>query len=129
MKTAYRIKDLLEECGMIVNGSDFPIEKPNPLRGFYASITRKDDNGQPAFGFDPSQKITRIEALKSMTIWAAYAQFQEKEIGSLEVHKHADFVISATDLLTCKEEDILHTSIDATYVDGELVFSRKPSLS
>lgn len=123
MCNAYRIKDLLDECGFIVNGSDFPIEKPNPLRGYYASITRKADDGTPENGFDETQKISRIDAFKSMTIWAAYAQFEEYEKGSIEVNKKADFIISSTDLLICKEEDILSTTIDKTYVDGELVYS------
>lgn len=119
MKKSYRVKDLLDACGYIVNGSDFPIEKANPLRGFYASITRQSDEGFPKGGFDPSQKISREAALRSMTIWAAYAQFEEAEKGSLEVGKNADFVIFDTDLMQCDESQILKSKALATIVGGE----------
>ncbi|MEI6312883.1 MAG: amidohydrolase [Bacteroidota bacterium] len=119
MKKSYRVKDLLDACGYIVNGSDFPIEKANPLRGFYASITRQSDEGLPEGGFDPSQKISREAALKSMTIWAAYAQFEEAEKGSLEVGKNADFVMLDTDLMNCDEGQILKSKVLMTIVKGE----------
>ena len=125
MRNAYRIKDLLNQTGIIINGSDFPIEKPNPLRGFYASITRKNDAGESMLGFASSQKISRVEALKSMTIWAAYAQFEEHEKGSIEKDKKADFVICTSDLLVCDEAEILSTKIISTYVEGELVYQPK----
>ena len=122
MKKSYRIKDILDACGYIVNGSDFPIEKPNPLRGYYSSVARKDDNKKPESGFSPEQKIDRVDALKSMTIWAAYAQFEEQIKGSLEVGKHADFVLTDIDIMDCKEDEILDTKVLSTYVRGIKVF-------
>ena len=124
MKKSYRIKDILDTCSMFANGSDFPIEKPNPLRGFYASITRKDDHQQPENGFAPEQKIDRIAALKSMTIWAAYAQFEEQQKGSLEVGKNADFVILEKDIMNCDEAEILDVKVLQTFVKGKCVYSK-----
>lgn len=122
MKKSYRIKDILDACGYIVNGSDFPIEKPNPLRGFYSSVSRKDDNKKPENGFAPEQKISRTDALKSMTIWSAYAQFEEQLKGSLEIGKVADFVILDKDIMICEEDEILDVKVKSTYINGIKVY-------
>jgi predicted amidohydrolase YtcJ len=93
VRGAYAYKDLLTEAGLVADGSDFPVEDINPLFGFYAAVSRKDQKGNPADGFEMRNALTREEALKAMTLWAAFANFEEKEKGSLEPGKMADFVV------------------------------------
>ena len=93
INTAYAYKELLDQNNLIVNGSDFPVESINPLYGFYAAVARKDLSGYPENGFQTKNAMTRKEALKAMTFWAAYGNFEEEYKGSLEQGKYADFVI------------------------------------
>ena len=125
LKTAYRYKDLLEQNGWLPNGSDFPVEDINPLYGFYAAVTRKDKQGNPENGFMPGQALSRKEALRAMTIWAAKAAFEEDMKGSIERRKMADFVILDTDIMSNKTSlDSIHKAkVLKTYLDGELVYS------
>jgi predicted amidohydrolase YtcJ len=121
---AYAWRSLLNTGVIIPNGSDFPVERTNPLYSFHAAVSRKDDNSWPPGGWFPEQAMTRDEALKSMTIWPAYAGFQEKELGSLSIGKLADFVILDRDIMTVPDSDILGTAVLATYIGGRAVFER-----
>jgi hypothetical protein len=123
VKTAYAYKELLMQNGLIALGTDFPIEGINPINTFYAAVARKDVNEFPKDGFQPENALTREEALKGMTIWAAIANFEENEKGSIEVGKSADFVLLDNDIVTTKENTILNTKVLATYINGEKVFS------
>lgn len=125
VKTAYAYKELLKTCGMIALGTDFPVEDISPFKTFYAAVFRKDNNGFPENGFQKENALSREETLKGMTIWAAYANFEEKEKGSIEKGKCADFIIIDTDIMTCKPESILNTKVLSTYINGENVFSLK----
>ena len=121
---AYAWRSLLNTGVIIPNGSDVPVERVNPLYSFHAAVSRKDDNGWPPGGWFPEQAMTREEALKSMTIWPAFAGFQEKELGSLTVGKFADFVILDRDIMAVPDGEILGTLVLATYIGGRAVFER-----
>lgn len=120
---AYRLKDFIDLLGVLPNGSDFPIEYPNPLYGFYASISRQNLDGYPEGGFQPSQKLSREEALKGMTIYAAYAQFEEGVKGSIAYGRYADFTLLDTDLMNCEVSDIPKAKVLKTIIGGEVVYS------
>ena len=121
LKGAYAYQELLQQNGFIPNGSDFPVENINPLFGFYAAITRQDHEGYPEGGFQIKNALTREQALKAMTIWAAYSAFEEDLKGSLEVGKNADFVVLNRDIMTIPPDEILHTLVLGTYISGEMV--------
>lgn len=121
---AYAWRSLLNTGVIIPNGSDFPVERVNPLFSFHAAVSRQDDNSWPPGGWFPEQKMTRDEALKSMTIWPAYAAFQEQTMGSLSVGKLADFVILDRDIMMIPDAEILGTNVLATYIGGRVVFER-----
>jgi len=125
LKYAYSYKTLIEGVGIATLGTDFPVEDINPLNTFYAAVARKNSTGIPPAGFIPEEKLDRLTTLKGMTLWAAYANFEEQEKGSIEPNKFADFTILDRNLLTCKEEDILKTRVLATFINGELVFSQR----
>jgi len=122
---AYAWRSLLNTGVIIPNGSDFPVERVNPLYSFHAAVSRQDDNSWPPGGWFPAQKMTREEALKSMTIWPAYAGFMEPLTGSLTAGKYADFVILDQDIMTVPESSILGTGVIATYIGGRAVYERK----
>jgi predicted amidohydrolase YtcJ len=124
VKHAYTFNSLLNWRGVLPLGTDFPVEDIDPLRTLYAAVTRQDSLGFPNEGFLPSEKLSRIDALKGMTIWAAYAQFEENEKGSIQTGKWADFVLLPVDLLKCPAEDILQTQVLKTIVHGEVVYTR-----
>lgn len=119
---AYAWRSLLNSGVIIPNGSDLPVEKTNPLISFHASIARQDDNNWPAGGWFPEQRMTRDEALKSMTIWAAWAGFMEKEVGSLEAGKYADFVVLDQDIMRVPAELVLQTRVLSTWLGGVPVY-------
>jgi predicted amidohydrolase YtcJ len=120
---AYAWRLFLNQGSVIPNGSDFPVEAVNPLISFHASVSRQDANNWPAGGWHGELRMTREEALKSMTIWPAYAGFQEQELGSLAPGKRADFVILDQDILTVDEADILKTRVLSTWVGGKRVYA------
>jgi predicted amidohydrolase YtcJ len=124
---AYAWRSLLNTGVIIPNGSDFPVERVNPLISFHAAVARQDANDWPAGGWLPEQAMTREEALKSMTLWPAYASFMEKEVGSLELGKLADFVILDQDIMRVPNELILRTRVVATYLGGKPVYERGPA--
>lgn len=121
---AYAWRSLLNTGVIIPNGSDFPVERVNPLFSFHAAVSRQDDNDWPPGGWFPEQKMTREEALESMTIWPAYAAFQEQTMGSLTPGKLADFVILDRDIMTIPDSEILGTTVYATYIGGRAVYER-----
>ena len=121
---SHRYRDLLERCGWLANGSDFPIEKADPLRGFRAAVFRKDDQRQPKGGWKPHQALERVEALRAMTIWAAKANFEEDSRGSLEAGKWADIVALDQDLMEGDEGSLWDVNVLATIVSGELLYRR-----
>lgn len=123
---AYIWRDLLKDGVVIAAGTDAPVEPVNPIANFYAAITRKTLTGQPETGFEPAQKLTRLEALHSMTLAAAYAGFEERNKGSIEVGKLADLTILTQDLLTIPEARILETEVTMTLVGGEVMYRREP---
>ena len=123
IKGAYAYRTLLDEAGIIVLGTDFPVEKVNPMYTFYAAVARKDLQQFPENGYRMEESLTREETLKGMTLWAAYSNFEETEKGSLEVGKQADFVLLDTPIMTCPEEDIPNAKVLATYINGESVFN------
>jgi predicted amidohydrolase YtcJ len=127
LKGAYAYQQLLSQNGWLPNGTDFPIEAINPVLTFYASAFRKNTSGLPADGFQIENALTREQALRSMTLWAARASFEELKKGSIEVGKSADFVVLDTDIMTCKEEDILKSKVLKTVLFGEVVYDRGKS--
>lgn len=125
LKTAYAYKQLLQQNGWIALGTDFPVEDINPFRTFYAAVARKDAKGQPEAGFQKENALSRTEALKGMTIWAAKSCFLETETGSLEKGKLANFIILNKDLLKINEKEILATEVLSTFVHGKRVYAKK----
>jgi predicted amidohydrolase YtcJ len=121
IRNAYAYKDLLVQAGTVALGTDFPVENINPLYTFYAAVARKDLKGFPEQGFQPENALTREEALKGMTIWAAYSNFEEKEKGSLEAGKWADFIITDKDIMKVDINEVPNVKILATYLNGEKV--------
>lgn len=120
--TAYSFQSLLKENNTIALGSDFPVEDINPLYGFHAAVARQDADNFPAGGFLPEQKLSRKDALKGMTLWAAYANFEEGEKGSIEKGKFADFVILEDDIMKIEENKIRDTKVTATFLAGKKVY-------
>jgi predicted amidohydrolase YtcJ len=106
----------------VANGSDFPVEEPNPMLGFYASITRQDAQGNPPQGWMPDQKMTRAEALESWTISSAYAAFEEKLRGTLEPGKYADFVVLDRDIMTVPPAQIPAARVKMHFIGGRPVY-------
>jgi len=113
------------DAGCIIPcGSDFPVESHKPLWGIYAAVTRRDHQGNPEGGWHPEQRMTREEALRGFTIWAAYAAFQEDVLGSLEKGKLADMVVLDKDILEIEPKEILNTNVLYTIVNGKIVYKR-----
>ncbi len=125
IKGAYAYKQLLQQNGWLPLGTDFPVEQINPMLTFYAATARKDAAGWPANGFQVENALTPEETLRGMTIWAAKANFEEKEKGSLEVGKFADFVMMENDLLKANAKQILENKVIRTYINGEKVYEKK----
>lgn len=118
VKGAYAYKTLLNKAGIVALGTDFPVEQVSPFLTFYAAITRQDADGYPEDGFQMKDVLTREEALKGMTIWAAYSNFEENEKGSIEIGKFADFTIYNKDLMKVPPAEILTIMAEQTYVGG-----------
>ncbi|MDF2190204.1 amidohydrolase [Paraflavitalea sp. CAU 1676] len=124
VKGAYAFNDLLQQNGWIPLGTDFPVEDISPMKTFYAAVVRKDAKGWPDKGYQMENALTRENALRGMTIWAARSNFEEQEKGSIEAGKFADFIITDKDLLKAAPADILHIQVLATFVQGEKVFEK-----
>ena len=119
---AYVWRDLLNAGVHIANGTDVPVEPINPIANFYTSVARKTLRGLPTGGYEIDQKLSREETLKSMTLWNAYAAFEEAEVGSISVGKRADMTITNQNLMTIDEADILATKPVMTIIGGEVVY-------
>ncbi|WP_276167748.1 amidohydrolase [Zobellia alginiliquefaciens] len=119
MKGAYAYKKLLDKAGTLALGTDFPVEQVSPFLTFYAAITRKDVEGYPEGGFQKQDALSREEALRGMTIWAAYSNFEEEEKGSIERGKFADFVIYDKDMMTVPVEEIPSIMAEQTFINGK----------
>jgi predicted amidohydrolase YtcJ len=122
LRGAYAWRSLLDTGVPVPNGSDFPVEAVNPLLSFHSAVSRQDAHDWPPGGWHPEQRMTRAEALKSMTIWPAYASFMERDAGSLAPGKYADFVVLDRDIMTVAERDIVGTRVLATYIAGRAVY-------
>ncbi len=125
MKGAYAYKQLLDQNGWLPLGTDFPVEEINPMFTFFAATARKDAKDFPKDGFQMENALTNEQALRGMTIWAAKANFEEKEKGSLEVGKFADFVMMENDIMKGNAEQILKNKVLKTYLNGEKVYEKK----
>ena len=122
IKNAYAYNKLLKINGWMPLGTDFPVEYLSPFKTFYAAVARMDAKGYPAGGYMPENALSREAALRGMTIWAAKAGFEEKEKGSLEVGKAADFVMLDQDIMVVGFEKLLATKVLRTWSNGEKVF-------
>jgi len=125
IRGAYAWRSLLNTGVIIPNGTDFPVEEVNPLLTFHAAVTRQDPTNWPTGGWYPDQKMTRQEALQSMTIWPAYAGFQESVLGSLTPGKYADFVVLDRDIMRVPDTEILGARVLSTWVGGKRVYEAK----
>jgi len=119
IKGAYAFKDLLNKYGKIALGTDFPVEHVSTFYTFYAAVARQDLKQYPEDGYQMENALTREEALKGMTIWAAYSNFEENEKGSIEAGKFADFIILEKDIMTVDVNEIPNIKVKQTYVSGE----------
>ncbi len=124
VKNAYAFKKLLDQNQWIPLGTDFPVEDISPIKTFYAAVFRKDAKGWPKDGYQMENALSRKEALRGMTIWAAKSNFEEKEKGSIEKGKFADLVVLDQDLMVAPGEKILATKVVMTFVGGEMVFGK-----
>lgn len=122
---AYMWQSLLMSGAKIVNGTDAPVEPLAPLPSFYASVSRMTLKGEPAGGYEPAEKMTRDQALRSYTLDAAFGEFEEKYKGSIEVGKLADFTIFSKDIMTVSEKEILETEVVMTVVNGKVVYQKE----
>jgi predicted amidohydrolase YtcJ len=121
MKGAYAYKQLLEQNNWLPLGTDFPVEEINPFKTFLAAVVRKDAKGYPAEGFQMENALTREQTIRGMTIWAAKVNRMDKEIGSLEVGKKADFIMLDKDLMKVSADSILKVKVIKTFINGERV--------
>ena len=119
---AYMWQDLLQSGIPIVNGTDVPVEPLNPIASLYASVSRKTLKGTPEGGYEPTQKMTREQALRSYTLDAAYGAFEDDIKGSITIGKLADFTIYNQDIMKVAEEEFLNTEIAMTIFDGKIVY-------
>jgi len=122
LKTGYAFKQLLEQNNWVPLGTDFPVEEINPFKTFLAAVARQDSKGFPAGGFQMENALTREQTIRGMTIWAAKANRMEKQVGSIEVGKKADFIILDKDLMKVPTDSILQVKVLKTYLNGERVF-------
>lgn len=123
IKGAYAWQTFLKLGVPLPSGSDFPVENPNPIWGFYSAVTRQDHEGKPEGGWFPDQRLSREEALRSWTQTGAYAAFEEKTKGSLTVGKLADFIMLSADIMTIPANEIYRTRVTMTVLGGKIVYS------
>jgi len=122
VKNAYAYKKLLNQNGWIPAGTDFPIESINPILTFYAAVARKDLENYPENGFQIENALTKEEALRAMTIWAAKSNFEENEKGSIEIGKYADFIITEKDFMKIDIKEVPKVKVLETYINGKKVY-------
>ena len=124
LRGAYAWNSLIKSGAIICGGSDAPVERGEPMIEFYAAVTRKSTNGESHEGWHPEEVVSRENALKMFTLWPAYAAFEEKDKGSIEVGKLADFTVLSNDLMKIPESEILKTRCEMTIIGGEVVYER-----
>ena len=124
MKGAYAYQQLLQQNSWLPLGTDFPVEDISPFKTFFAAVVRQDSKGFPKDGFQKTNALTREQTLRGMTIWAAKANFLEKETGSLELGKNADFILLNKDIMKVNESDLLNTTVHGTWINGKPVFQQ-----
>jgi hypothetical protein len=124
IKGAYAWRSLLATGSIIPGGSDFPNDGMSPLWGFYASFTRSDRSGYPQDGWYRDQKMTRDEAARCFTQWAAYASFEENLKGSIEIGKWADLTILSKDIMQIPPMEVLTTEVEMTIIGGKIVYQK-----
>jgi predicted amidohydrolase YtcJ len=122
---AYMWQSLLKSGAVIVNGTDVPVEPINPIASFFASVTRQTLKGEPEGGFEPEEKMTRQQALRSYTLDAAYGAFEEKIKGSIKPGKLADFVVFNKDIMLVSDAEILSTEVSMTILGGKVLYEKK----
>ena len=125
LKTAYAYAELLKQYGQLALGSDFPVEAINPLYGFHSAVARQDAKNYPTGGFQMENALSRPDALRGMTTWAAHAAFEEKRKGQIKPGMLADFVVMETDLITAPNEQLRNASVLQTWIGGQQVFVKK----
>jgi len=123
IKGAYAWRSVLKTGAHVPISSDFPGESLNPFLGIYAAVTRQDPQGNPAGGWYPEQRMTLAEALNGYTVEAAYAEFEEKQKGSIETGKLADFIVISGDPTAIPPKELLRISVLQTFIEGKLVYS------
>jgi predicted amidohydrolase YtcJ len=121
---AYAWQSFLKSGCIIAGGSDAPVERGEPMIEFYAAVARKSIKGKSGEGWHPEQAVSRADALKMFTIWPAYAAFEEKDKGSIEVGKLADFTVLSRDIMKIPAAEILETQNEMTVIGGEIIYSR-----
>ena len=121
---AYAWRSLIDSGSIIAGGSDAPVERGDPRIEFYAAVARKDLKGNDGPEWNPSERVSRVEALKMFTLWPAIASFQEDKLGTIEVGKSADFSVFSNDLMTVDEADILTSDVVMTVVAGEIIYQK-----
>jgi predicted amidohydrolase YtcJ len=122
---AYMWQSLLKSGAKVINGTDVPVERINPVASFYASVTRKTLKGEPEGGYEPAEKMTRAQALRSYTLDAAFGEFEEKSKGSIEPGKLADFTVFSKDIMTIGENELLNAEVNMTVVGGKVVYAKE----
>lgn len=122
LKGAYAWQTFLKQGNIIAGGSDAPVERGEPMIEFYAAVARKDQKGFTGEGWHPEEKVTREQALKMFTIWPAFAAFEEKLRGTIEVGKLADLTVLSADIMQIPEADILKTKCVMTVINGEVLY-------
>jgi predicted amidohydrolase YtcJ len=125
LQTAYAYQDLLKQYGQVALGSDFPVEDINPLYGYHAAVARQDAKNYPSGGFQMNNALTREQAMRGMTTWAAHAAFEEKRKGQIKAGMLADFVVLKTDLLTAPNTQLRNAPVQQTWIGGKQVFTVK----
>ena len=121
---AYAWQSFLNSGSIICGGSDAPVQRGEPMIEFYAAVARKSIKGESGEGWNPEQAVSREQALKMFTIWPAFAAFEEKDKGSIEVGKLADFTVLSQDIMKIPEAEILKTRVEMTIIGGEIVYQR-----
>ena len=124
-KNAYAFQELFKQNGKITFGTDFPVEAVSPFYTFHSAVFRQDAKGFPAGGYQMEGALSREQTLRGMTIWAAYGNFEEGRLGSIELGKAADFIILEKDLMTAPANELRDVKVLKTYLAGEKVFERK----